>query len=123
MHWVSDPCYYLASPTDSTYQVRKFHPHVFRSHSCDDGYSPCPVFRIQDIDQPHKFCWVHLVTDLYFIRSEGEMSFGECLKSAVFEQELLSVWALYYLDTKRIGNAPKELHMGTIKLASTLSNP
>jgi hypothetical protein len=29
----------------------------------------------------------------------------------------------FYLDTQRVGNASEELHMGTIKLASTLPSP
>jgi hypothetical protein len=36
---------------------------------------------------------------------------------------LLDVEYYIYLDTKRVGNASKELHMSTIKLASTLSDP
>lgn len=39
------------------------------------------------------------------------------------KQELLDDEYYIYLDTKRVGNASKELHMSTIKLASTLSDP
>ena len=30
---------------------------------------------------------------------------------------------LTHLDAKRVGNTPEELNMGTIKLASALTNP
>lgn len=36
---------------------------------------------------------------------------------------LMRSWFLTHLDAKWVGNTPEELNMGTIKLASALTNP